>query len=182
MISRKLDNTTHSIDVTCRAEIQSGTLSGHASVFGSFASLPGHLEDIGRRAFDAVLADPDTDTRALINHDPNLLLGRMSSKTLKLSTDDSGLYFEVKLPNTTYANDLRELVERGDLSGASFGFVPGDDEWSTRAGHRVRTHTSIARLVDVSPVAFPAYSNTDVSLRNNLNRARLIRARNRKAV
>ena len=173
-------------NVELRAEVSGNTLRGHAAVFNQFAELPGHLEQLADTAFRAVLADKTTDVRALFNHDPSLLLGRQSSGTLKLGVDAEGLEFEVpELPNTQAGRDVRELVDRGDITGASFGFVPGEDEWSTREGMRVRTHTSVARLVDVSPVTFPAYEGAGVALRSfqverpASGRSRLIRARAR---
>ena len=179
--------TVSRYSVELRAEVSGNTLRGHAAVFGQAAELPGHLERLAPTAFDAALANPDTDVRALLNHDPNLLLGRQSAGTVRLGTDSSGLVFEVDLPDTSYARDLRVLVERGDLNGASFGFVPGEDEWTRQSGRQVRTHTSVKRLVDVSPVTFPAYTSTDVALRTfefarPRGREQLIRARHRARV
>jgi HK97 family phage prohead protease len=153
-----------------RAEVESAgkLLRGHAAVFDQVAELwPGYGEELASTAFDEVLKRDDLDTRALFNHDPSLLLGRSTAGTLRLGVDSTGLEFEVDLPNTTYANDLRELISRGDVTGASFGFMPGVTVL-TRAedGSELTTHTSIADLLDVSPVAFPAYSGTDVALRS----------------
>src|SRR5262245_12029043 len=94
--------------VELRAEMAGDTLRGHAAVFGQMARIGAGWEDLGRSAFDAVLKDPSTDVRSLINHDPTLLLGRQSAGTLRVSVDSEGLPFEVDLPNTSYANDLRE--------------------------------------------------------------------------
>jgi uncharacterized protein len=147
-----------------RAEVSGDTLRGHAAVFGVMANLPQHYEQLDNSAFDNVIND---DVRALVNHNPSLLLARSKSGTLKLGVDKTGLAFEIpKLPNTSYARDLRELVERGDLDGMSFGFMPGEDEWSKAPdGRQLRTHTNLAALIDVSPVTFPAYTGTDVALR-----------------
>ena len=150
-----------------RGELDGNLLVGHASVFGQLARMAGGYEEMGPEAFTAALAAPDVDVRALVNHDPTLVLGRQSSGTLKLEVDKAGLGFEVDLPDTSYARDLRELVARGDVTGASFGFIPGEDT-ITRApdGKRVRTHTSVARLLDVSPVTWPAYEGATVALRH----------------
>lgn len=148
------------------AEVQGDTLAGHAAVFGQVAQIRGGWEAIGRGAFDAVLGRNE-DVVALRDHDPALLLGRTSSGTLRLGTDDEGLTFEVDLPDTAYARDVRELVRRGDLAGASFGFLPGADEITTAPdGRQLRTHTSVKRLLDVSVVALPAYDGTSVTLRS----------------
>jgi len=154
-------------EVELRTTTTGNKIVGHASVFDQIATVPGGYETITRTAFDEVLKDPDTDVRALINHDPNQLLGRQSAGTLKLGVDDEGLAFEVELPDTSYARDLRALAERGDINGASFGFIPGDDKW-TRApdGRQLRSHTSVRSLVDVSVVTFPAYAGAGVALRS----------------
>lgn len=150
-----------------RAELEGNRLVGHAAVFGQTARLAGGYERIAPTAFQRVLEAPETDVRALINHDPKYVLGRQSAGTLRLSTDKEGLRFDVDLPDTSYARDLRELVARGDVTGASFGFIPGEDEFSTAPdGKQVRTHTSVARLLDVSPVTFPAYEGAGVALRH----------------
>ena len=85
---------------------------------------------------------------------------------MRLDTDDTGLLFEVDLPDTPDGHKVRTLVERGDLSGMSFGFIPGDDKWSrAKDGRQLRTHLSVKRLLDVSPVSYPAYDGTEVHLR-----------------
>lgn len=153
--------------IECRSQLDGNRLVGVAAVFGQYAKLPGYLECLHRNAFDKVLASPDTDVRALVEHDPNKLLGRQSSGTLKLEVTDEGLAFEVDLPDTSYGRDIRELVSRGDLTGASFGVVPGEDEWSrTTDGLQLRTHTSVEMLRDISVVSFPAYSGASVMLRS----------------
>lgn len=170
--------------VQFRSTVDGNTIRGHASVFNQLAKLPGHFERMDPGAFNEVLDRTDTDPRALINHDPSLVLGRRSAGTLRLKVDEEGLGFEVDLPDTSYANDLRALVARGDITGASFGFVPGTDDWSTVDGRQVRTHLSVAELVDVSVVTYPAYSGAEVALRSyDFSRTSLreqtIRARHR---
>jgi HK97 family phage prohead protease len=102
------------------------------------------------------------DIRALFNHDPNLILGRNRSNTLRLSEDSTGLHYEVDMPDTTYARDLATAMERGDVSQSSFGFktAPGGDSWAEDAdGFPLRTLNSIS-LFDVSPVTYPAYTDS----------------------
>lgn len=154
--------------VELRAELIDGnTLVGRAAVYGQLADVGPHYERIERRALDQVLADPATDVRALVNHDPAKLLGRQSAGTLRLRAADDGLHFEVDLPDTSYAHDLRALVTRGDMTGGSFGFIPGDDVWLRAPdGRRLRSHTQLRGLRDVSPVTFPAYDIDDIHLRS----------------
>lgn len=179
-------STLSRFHVQLRAQITGNKVEGHAAVFGQIATVPGHYEALERGAFGDVLKNPDTDVRALINHDANLLLARQSAGTLRISEDSEGLPFDLDLPNTSYANDLRALLERGDINGASFAFLPGKDKWSQAPdGRQLRTHTSVGQLIDVSVVTFPAYDGAGVSLRSmdfsgaNRQRDQLIRARAR---
>lgn len=149
----------------CRAEVTGSVLSGHAAVFGQTATVPGHYEQIGPTAFRSALGRDDVV--ALRDHNPSLVLGRSSSGTLRLDVDPHGLAFEIDLPEVSYAQDLKELIARGDVNGMSFGFIPGADEWSTAPdGRKLRTHTDVKRLLDVSVVTYPAYQGTDVTLRS----------------
>lgn len=169
------------VGVQCRAELTAGgkKVGGYAAVFDQTADL-GWMgkERMAGTAFDAALKT--SDTRSLYQHNPEKLLGRLSVGTLRLNVDSRGLEYEVDLPNTSYANDLRELVERGDIDGASFGFVPGVHSWDTET--QTRTHTSVAQLVDVSPVTFPAYAGASTEARSLTldgarRRSQIIRAR-----
>lgn len=163
------------------AAIEGSTLTGYASVFGQTASIGGHYEQIAPTAFDAALER--SDPRFLLNHDPSRLLGRRGAGTLRVVTDAHGLGFEVDLPDTEDGKTVRELVRRGDLDGASFGFIPGKDAWSVAPdGVQIRTHTSVSKLLDLSVVTYPAYEGAEVALRSMTfaapdARSRLIRAR-----
>lgn len=169
-----------------RAAITGKKLNGHASVFGQIADVGPHYEQMRSSSFDEVLGNPDTDVRALWNHNPDFLLGRQRSGSLRLGVDSEGLEFELDLPNTQMGNDIRELAQRGDLTGASFAFIPGADTWGqTPDGRQLRTHTSVRNLIDVSPVTFPAYSGAAAQLRSvtfqpvRRGRSDLVRARAR---
>ena len=113
-----------------------------------------------------------TDFRALLNHDPNVVLGRTTSGTLRLTTDDTGLLYEVDLPDTTAARDLAVSVSRGDISQSSWGFMLRVDEnntgdnWTRRDGKDHRTITGVSRVFDVSAVTFPANPGTEVARRS----------------
>jgi len=147
------------------ADVSGNTLAGHANVFGQHAEMRGGWETMAPHAFDRALKRDNV--YALVNHNPSLVLGSTGAGTLQLRTDDTGLAFEVELPDTSYARDLRELVARGDLAGCSFGFLPGPaDVTSAPDGRQLRTYQDVRRLLDVSVVTYPAYEGTDVSLRS----------------
>jgi HK97 family phage prohead protease len=110
------------------------------------------------------------DTVALLNHEQSLLLARTKSGTLKLVNSERGLHYEFDAPNTSTGNDLLELLERGDIYGSSFAFRVKKDQWEivkeNGQEREKRTILEFSDLIDVSPVVFPAYVNTDVAKRS----------------
>lgn len=144
---------------------------GHAAVFDQLSEEMGFFfrfrEKIARGAFDGVLGN---DVRALFNHDPNYVIGRTTNKSLLLSIDDRGLMVDITPPNTTFATDLLKSIQRGDINQMSFAFSVAEDgeTWfEDTDGTATRTVVKIDRLYDVSPVTYPAYPQTDASVRDN---------------
>ena len=138
---------------------------GHASVYDSRSNnLGGFYEFIERGAFTEELI-ANSDVRALINHDPNLILARNTSGTLNLTADERGLKYEFEMPETSYGKDLAISMKRGDITQSSFAFTVAEDDWSTDAdGNNIRTIKKIDRLYDVSPVTYPAYNMAESDL------------------
>jgi len=140
---------------TQRADVTGNTIRGYAAVFNSPSEdLGGFVEYIAPGAFDSVMND---DVRGFYNHDWNYLLGRVSSGTLRIFLDEVGLGYEIDLPNTSYANDLAELMKRGDVNQSSFAFMIESDKWEVKGKQNIRTITKVSRLIDVAPVVIPAY-------------------------
>jgi HK97 family phage prohead protease len=83
----------------------------------------GITEIIDQAAFNKTLKD-NAEVRALWNHNDSYILGNTKSGTLALENSDDGLLCRCELPNTSYANDLYEIVTRGDVKTMSFGFIP----------------------------------------------------------
>ena len=160
-----IERRTATEGVELREEGDTLTAVGYAATFNSLSqNLGGFVEEVRNGAFVSTLNQ--ADVRALFNHEPDHLLGRSTTGTLRLAEDDHGLRYEIDLPNTTLGRDVAELLRRGDISGSSFGFRTISDEWSeTDDGYPLRTLTAVA-LRDVGPVTFPAYSSTEASLRS----------------
>tara|TARA_R100001244_G_scaffold126111_1_gene96424 strand:- start:9882 stop:10598 length:717 start_codon:yes stop_codon:yes gene_type:complete len=137
-------------------------IMGHASMYNIRSeNLGGFYEYIEAGAFTPELIEK-SDVRALINHDQNLILGRTTSGTLRLNTDEKGLRYEFDVPETSYGKDLVVSMERGDITQSSFAFTVADDEWGTdEDGNNIRTIKKIDRLFDVSPVTYAAYPDAN---------------------
>ena len=151
--------------IEARAEDGAGmTIVGHASMFDSPYELGGFREQVARGAFKKSLKEGDV--AALWNHDPNVVLGRNKSGTLRLSEDESGLRYEVDLPDTQPARDLYTLIQRGDIYQSSFAFEIQREKWDKaeeEGGLPLRTIKQV-RLYDVSPVTYPVSPTTDVDV------------------
>ena len=164
-------------DTAARVELRvaddgSAVLSGYAAVFPDGTEKSSYrygsvIETIAPGAFARALRDKQ-DVRALFNHDSGNLLGRISSGTLHLQEDQAGLRYEIDLPDTTLARDVRTLVERGDLSGSSFAFRVKAETWRKDDSNPncYRREINDVDLIDVGPVTFPAYAGTQAAMRS----------------
>jgi HK97 family phage major capsid protein/HK97 family phage prohead protease len=107
--------------------------------------------------------------RYLFNHNPDAVLARTKSGTLKLGEDKAGLAVDAELAPTSVGRDLAILMERGDVNQMSIGFRVIQDEWEEVEGddgHVYERRTiKEAQLFDVSAVTYPAYEETDAGLR-----------------
>jgi uncharacterized protein len=154
-------------ELRVKREDEKRKIVGHAAVFNVMGDGGWFREKIAPGAFASSIQSDDV--RALFNHDPNFVLGRNRSGTLKLSEDERGLHIEIEPPDTQVARDLMVSLERGDISQMSFGFEVIKDSWerSTEGNNLdIRTLEKV-RLWDVSPVTFPFYKETDVAVRSH---------------
>jgi len=136
-------------------------LGGYASVFNSPTDIGGWWTEV--IAPGAFASQVNEDVRALVDHDSGRVIGRTKSGTLRLSEDERGLRVEIDVPNTTNGNDLWVLVERGDISGMSFGFRVTKEMWDDTIEPPKRTIMAV-ELHEVSAVAFPAYDDTNIGV------------------
>lgn len=118
----------------------------------------GTTEIIAPTAFNKTIAD-GADVRALFNHDDSKVLGSSKNNTLILENTDTGLICRVELPNTSYANDVYEIITRGDVRTMSFGFIP--IKWEDDEKGKIRTLKEVQLLETSFGVAFPAYPETN---------------------
>lgn len=143
-------------------------ITGYPAVFNKFSGMMwGFREKIAPGAFKSALKN--SDTRGLFNHDPNIVMGRTSAKTLRLKEDDKGLFMELIPPETQLVKDMvLAPMKRGDIKEGSFGFTVKTEQWEENKEKKTVTRTIIEvdRLFDVSIVTFPAYPDTAVAVRS----------------
>lgn len=138
------------------------TIEGYAAVWNRYsANLGGYVEQIDPGAFDASLRDDDQI--ASYNHDYAAILGRRSAGTVVLTKDNIGLRYEVRGSATDPdVARVAEKVAARSVVGSSFTFrsMPDGESWSyTDEGFPLVT-VRAAKLFEVAPVVWPAYSAT----------------------
>jgi len=157
---------------------------GHGAVYNKLSDdLGGFRELFEPGSFaDSIKVD---DIRSLRDHTPTYILGRRKAGTLELQEDERGVYYEVAMPETSYADDLIVSIERGDVTGCSIIFqVDGEkgERWFMEGKevekleafiamwdgkrHKIERHINKARMYDIGPVTFPAYPQTDIKARS----------------
>ena len=154
------------------------TVKGYAARFNELSDdLGGYREFISPGAFDDVLADPETDVRALVNHEGVPLArfkGGRSNNTLSLSVDDQGLRYSFELDlKRPESRALAESMARGDIDQSSFRFraVEGS-KFTEKDGAMVRDVFRLTSLRDVSIVTFPAYPTATAEVVRSLEEAK----------
>lgn len=113
-----------------------------------------------------------SDSRLLINHDLSQIPLARTPKTLELIKDDKGLSMRATLPDTATGAAAYEAVKRGDLSGMSFCFTVAEGGSSYDPKTNTRTITAISKVYEVSIVSFPAYAETSVEARQQMQNSK----------
>jgi HK97 family phage prohead protease len=143
-------------------------IRGHAAVFDKKSEdLGGFREIVKPGAFTRTIAQ-GADVRALWNHDPNYVLGRTKSGTLRLEEDKRGLAVEIDPPDAQWAGDLLRSIDRGDVDQMSFAFRAVKQTWDDSDPKNIIRSLDEVQLFDVSPVTYPAYPQTSVSVREHM--------------
>jgi len=146
-----------------RAASDGRTIVGTAAVYGMLSEdLGGFRELIAPGAFSKTLAEGGTK-KAYWNHNSDLVLGSTKAGTLSLEEREDGLHFMIDPP--VWANPHVESIKRGDVDQMSFGFRTIKDRWSQANGEVLRELLEV-QLFEVSPVAMPAYPQTDAQARS----------------
>jgi HK97 family phage prohead protease len=154
---------TEPLELRAAANGDGMTFMGYAAKYDS-PSLPlPFTERIAPGAFTRSLKSRN-DIKMFVNHSDLHVLASTRAKTLRLDDRADGLFVEADLPDVTYANDLRVLIERGDVSTMSFGFSTVRDSWSDNGAERTLNEVRLHEVSVVTSTA--AYPATTASVRN----------------
>lgn len=139
-------------------------LRGLAAVFNSEATIGGMFREVIRPgAFSKTIAE--RDVKMLWNHDWNFPLGSTKAGTLALHESSRGLEVDNDPPSLGLNAGFIESIQRGDVSQMSFGFEVIKENVVRAEGQMDLREVLEVKLWEVSPVAFPAYTDTEIGAR-----------------
>lgn len=154
-----------------------GTIHGRPANYGVLSKpMGGFAERIKPGCFTDSLAATDDahDVRALVAHDKSKVLGRRSAGTLEVRDDAKGLDVDIHPLPTTLGKDTFMDVEARNLDQMSFGFRAIKTAWGRDTGGIVVRELVKADLKEVSVVAWAQYPHTQLSTREEIERATLV--------
>lgn len=157
------ETRTYSIsNIEIRDGTDGRTITGYPVVFDKPSqNLGGFIEYVDKNAFQDVSFD---NVYLLYGHEFNNVLARVDAGTLTINVDQTGVFFNATLPNTTLANDVLENIRVGNIQGMSFGFTVADETWKTGDEADIRTILKIDELFEITLTPIPAYQDTKVAI------------------
>jgi len=108
----------------------------------------------------------------LWNHDSSKPMASRKNNTLEAWQDNMGVHIKADAGGTVWGREGVEAIRSGLVNKMSFGFYLKEggysDERTVENGKRIlkRTIKKFDRIVDFSPVTYPAYQDTAVSARD----------------
>lgn len=161
-------------------ERHGAVITGHPIVFNQVTEICTWAGTI-REVIDPEAIDQNTDmrdVRFLVGHDASMIpLARSrnnnQNSTMQLTPDETGLGMRADMDteNNTTARALYSAAGRGDISSMSFAFIVDKEAWDDLDTDKPLRHIRhIARIIEVSAVAFPAYEGTDLEAADERNR------------
>lgn len=168
----KKENRFFSFEVRAEQDEQHGNIiTGLPIVYGQRTNI-GPFDEVIEPG--ALLSTDLRDVALFVNHNDRMIpLARSRNNnpnsTMQLSPEERGLAMRADLDteNNVDAKALYSAVNRGDISGMSFAFSVGDEEWENiDSDHPTRHIRSIRKVFEVSAVTFPAYDTTEIQARN----------------
>ena len=108
----------------------------------------------------------------LWNHNSSMPMAARKNNTLTAREDSTGVHIEADAGGTVWGREGVEAIRAGLVDKMSFGFFVKpegvSEERTVENGKRIckRTIKKFDRIVDFSPVTYPAYQGTEVTARD----------------
>lgn len=150
-------------------------IEGHPVLYGVLTTL--YCDDsyelreiiMPGAATDAIKAGEEV---LLWNHDSSQPMARRANGTLEATEDATGVFIRADVSKTVWGRNGYEAIKENTVDSMSFGFFLDAEgykwEREKKDGKTIDTRTinKFSRIVDYSPVTYPAYKDTDVQARS----------------
>lgn len=137
-------------------------VTGYASTFEAYPLLEidgvTYYERIDEHAFD----DADMSDVVFLRDHAGRVLARTKNGSVQVWTDAHGLAHRTNLGLTEASREMLEDIKVGNYSQMSFSFTVDKDHFEEDT--RTRVIDRIAKVFDISAVAFPANPYTEIGL------------------
>lgn len=153
------------VDFEVRADNETpARLVGRAAVFDSETVIGGVFREVIRPgAFTKTLQE--RDIKMLWNHNTHYPMGSTKAGTLRLNETHQALEIDGDPPKEAPYSGFMENIRRGDVSQMSFGFEVVKENVVRKEGEMDLREVLEVKLYEVSPVTFPAYTDTEIQAR-----------------
>ena len=167
----KNDREYRSFEMVKREEGEESSflVEGYASTFDEYQLWEDDEMILRERIEPTAFDDADlSDVVFLLDH-TGRVYARTKNDTVKLSTDDKGLYSVTDLSKTTASRAVYEDIEAGNYSQMSFAFTVAADRFEEKRAEGEKTIYTriidrIAKVYDISAVGFPANPTTNIGV------------------
>ena len=142
-------------------------VEGYASTFEPYKLMEIDGLDYNERIDEHAFDETDmTDVVYRIDHEGKVF-ARSSAGTIKLDIDEHGLHQVTDLSKTKAGREHFEEIKAGLYPQMSFAFTVAEDHYDNET--RTRIVDKVAKIYDISSVAFPANDTTELHVRDYFN-------------
>ena len=142
-------------------------VEGYASTFEPYKLMEIDGLDYNERIDEHAFDETDmTDVVYRIDHEGKVF-ARSSAGTITLDIDEHGLHQVTDLSKTKAGREHFEEIKAGLYPQMSFAFTVAEDHYDDET--RTRVVDKVAKIYDISSVAFPANDTTELHIRDYFN-------------
>lgn len=142
-------------------------VEGYASTFEPYKLMEIDGLDYNERIDEHAFDETDmSDVVYRIDHEGKVF-ARSSAGTIRLDIDEHGLHQVTDLSKTKAGREHFEEIRAGLYPQMSFAFTVAEDHYDEET--RTRVVDRVAKIYDISSVAFPANDTTELHIRDYFN-------------
>jgi HK97 family phage prohead protease len=149
-------------------------VSGTPIVYNRMTTLYDSADYLVREIIEAGAAREALNVAEQIllwNHNPAQPMASRKNKTMTVKEDDYGVHIDADVSGSVWGRDGHEAIRSELVSAMSFAFYIERDGYTTertvvdKKEVITRKIRKFSRIIDFSPVTYPAYADADISAR-----------------